>query len=94
MKIVIASVLPAMSFACIGFAYAQPTGTQGGITSGSVTTIPVLVSQLPQCGFQVGKGARAYVTDLVTATTWGGAVTGGGTTSMAVVCNGSSWLQD
>lgn len=60
----------------------------GGL--GTVRTQPVLVAALNPAA-TAGAGARAYVTD-ATACTFGGAITGGGSTACPVVSNGTSWL--
>jgi len=94
-SIVLTGLLPAASFACVGFAYAQPTGTNtpAGATGGSVLAAGV-VGSLPACNAGT-RGTRGFVTDLATATSYGGAVgAGSGTSAVGVICNGVAWIQD
>ena len=83
-------LLPFVGFATVGLAYAQPTGTN---TPAASILGPGTVSAFPACNTAI-RGTRGFVTDNATATTWLGAVTGGGTSAGPVICNGVSWLQD
>lgn len=69
-----------------------PTGALTVNTS--VTTVPTVVNSLPACTAGL-DGARAFVTNNATATSFGGAVTTGGTNHHLVYCDGSAtaWKQ-
>lgn len=51
------------------------------------------VASLPTCNAG-NKGGLAVVTDQNTAAAYLGAVTGAGTTTQRVLCNGTAWVQD
>lgn len=67
--------------------------TTSTISLAQTLTIPTTVASLVTCN-SANKGARAFVTDQNTAVSYRGAVTGGGSTNQAVVCDGTNWLQD
>jgi hypothetical protein len=59
---------------------------------GNLSTLPMLVGNLPTCN-AAHTGVRAFVTDQNTGVAYHGAVTGGGTSKQAVVCDGTNWYQ-
>lgn len=59
----------------------------GGTAQIGPYSIPVRFAELGAC---VAAGQRAWVTDSTTAT-WGAKVTGGGTYSVGVICDGTNW---
>lgn len=61
-----------------------------GASAGAIVTDPKTVTNLPAAA-TAGAGARAFVTD-ATACTFGGAITGGGSTPCPVYSTGSAWL--
>lgn len=77
----------------------EDTNTLGPVSSnasGILTNLPgivrahsTVVGNLPTCGSN-NQGAIAAVTD-ANAPTWGGTLTGGGTTEVLAVCNGTIW---
>lgn len=65
--------------------------TTGGIAAAKPVILPsYVVAALPPCVAAL-KGAMAYVTD-ARAPTYNGALSGGGSVSVPVACNGTAWL--
>jgi hypothetical protein len=66
------------------------TTLTGGTATPTILSPGYTVSALPTCN-TAAKGARAYVTDAANPT-WNSPVTGGSSNTIAVFCNGNSWV--
>ena len=65
--------------------------SDAGVSYQTILTRPVLVSELPPASADF-KGVSVTIKDFSGTPTFGGSLTGGGSTGLGAICTGTAWV--